>query len=64
MSLAMLAHALAREPPREQAIIRMVAWLGRYGRQPASEVLRMPIKFALGMMEQIAEFIKDEMPEE
>lgn len=64
MTLAALAQSLAREPPREQAICRMVAWLGRYGRQPASDVMRMPIRFALGLMENVAEFMKDEMPEE
>lgn len=64
MSLAELALILQREPPREQVIIKMVAFLGRYGRQPASEVLRMPITFAIGLMREVGELMKDEKPEE
>ena len=61
--MAELATILLREPPREQVILKMIAFLGRYGRQPASEVLRLPITFVIGLMREVGELMKDEKPE-
>lgn len=55
---------LSKQAPREQMIIDMVAFLGRYGKQPADVVMRMPITFALRLMTAVAQLVKDEQPEE
>lgn len=60
-TLADLAMQLRREPPREQTIREMVAFLGRYGRQPATVVLfGMTANFAIGLMGDIAKLIREE----
>lgn len=38
----------------------MVAFLGRYGRQPRSEVMAMPITEAYALADEVNQMLKDE----
>lgn len=60
MSFAHFATAMMREPPRDRAIWRMVAWLGKYGRQPGWWVMRLTISEALMLEEEVAQLMRDE----
>lgn len=51
---------LERQPPREKWIIELVAFLGRYGRQPRSEVMNMPITEALALADAVAVMMREE----
>jgi len=56
----MFALHLARAPDREAEIIKMVAFIGRYGRQPRSEIINLPFSEVMALQKAIAELMREE----
>lgn len=52
--------AMGKSPDRARGIWRLVAFLGRYGRQPADVVLAMEMRDVNVLAEEIGDMVEEE----
>ena len=63
MSLGQYAYAVGRLGSvdwHRRRILKQVAFLGRYGHQPANVVLHMPMQDVIAMADAVAELLDEE----
>jgi len=60
LSLALLTMAMPSSEQLQQVIWRRIAFLGRYGHQPAHALLRMPTTQLYDLARAVAELMREE----
>jgi hypothetical protein len=56
-----MACALGRQkPPREVQLYKLLAFLGRYGHQSATEMLKLTVRELVALAAEVGELIREE----
>ena len=60
ISPSAFAAAFIKNPGRYDHIVRAAVYVMRYGRQPWSEIMRMPVTLLMRIMRELTELIQKE----
>lgn len=60
VTLSRLSIAVARQEPLERVLWRLMAFLGRYGHQPISELMRLSSREASMLAKEVAAILESE----